>query len=301
MRGAVADGNADNFVRAHDVASALSVLAEGSCRILAGGTDVFPALQDRPLSGLVLDISGIKTLRRIEDLGDVWSIGAAASWRDVMDAPLPAAFDGVKAAAAAVGSWQIQNRATVVGNICNASPAADGVPPLLTLDAEVRLESQRGVRQMPLAAFVRGNRRTECADDEMVTAIIVPKTATAGQGYFYKLGARRYLVISIGMVAMRLLCDDNKQLSEIAIAVGACSEVAQRLDGLEHCLRGQALARAAGLVTADHFASLSPIDDVRAPASYRHYAVQEIVTRLLVAANKAANGEAYEEASDRAL
>jgi len=284
MQGVLAADQHDDYVRAPDLDAAIATLAAGPCRILAGGTDVFPSLQDRPLVGRVLDISGIGDLRQITQSDDHWSIGAAVSWRDVIRAALPAAFDGLKAAAREVGSWQIQNRATLVGNICNASPAADGVPALLTMDAAVQLQSCRGSRVMPLALFITGNRKTKRAEDEMVTAILVPKTATAGQGYFYKLGARRYLVISIGMVAMRLLCGKQRTISEIAIAVGACSEVATRLHDLEQHLCGQPLAGAADMVSASHFAGLSPIDDVRAPASYRMDLVEESVRRLLVQA-----------------
>ena len=125
------------ILRAPALDAALSMLATGPCRILAGGTDVYPSLQDRPLIGRVLDISGIVDLRVIKQSDEYWSIGAAVSWRDVIRADLPPAFDGLKAAAGEVGSWQIQNRATLVGNICNASPAADGVPALLTMDAAV--------------------------------------------------------------------------------------------------------------------------------------------------------------------
>ena len=284
MQGVLAADHHDDYVRAPDLDAAIATLAAGPCRILAGGTDVFPSLQDRPLVGRVLDISGIADLRQITKSDDHWSIGAAVSWRDVIRAALPAAFDGLKAAAREVGSWQIQNRATLVGNICNASPAADGVPALLTMDAAVQLQSCRGSRVMSLASFITGNRKTKRAEDEMVTAILVPKTATAGQGYFYKLGARRYLVISIGMVAMRLLCGKQRTISEIAIAVGACSAVATRLHDLEQHLCGQPLAGAADMVSASHFAGLSPIDDVRAPASYRMDAVEESVRRLLVQA-----------------
>ena len=284
MQGVLSADHHDDYVRAPDLDAAIATLAAGPCRILAGGTDVFPSLQDRPLVGRVLDISGIGDLRQITQSDDHWSIGAAVSWRDVIRAALPAAFDGLKAAAREVGSWQIQNRATLVGNICNASPAADGVPSLLTMDAAVQLQSCRGSRVMPLASFITGNRKTKRAEDEMVTAILVPKTATAGQGYFYKLGARRYLVISIGMVAMRLLCGKQRTISEIAIAVGACSEVATRLHDLEQHLCGQPLAGAADMLSASHFAGLSPIDGVRAPASYRMDAVEESVRRLLVQA-----------------
>ncbi|MGB2163697.1 MAG: FAD binding domain-containing protein, partial [Candidatus Puniceispirillaceae bacterium] len=125
MQGVLAADRYDEYVRAPDLDAAIAMLAAGPCRILAGGTDVFPSLQDRPLLGRVLDISGIADLRQIAQNDDHWSIGAAVSWRDVIRAALPPAFDGLKAAAREVGSWQIQNRATLVGNICNASPAAD--------------------------------------------------------------------------------------------------------------------------------------------------------------------------------
>ena len=281
MQGVLAADRHDDYLRASDLDAALAMLAAGPCRILAGGTDVFPSLQDRPLVGRVLDISGIADLHQITQNDDHWSIGAAVSWRDVTRAALPPAFNGLKAAAYEVGSWQIQNRATLVGNICNASPAADGVPALLTMDAVVQLQSCRGGRVMPLASFITGNRKTKRADDEMVTAILVPKSVAAGQGYFYKLGARRYLVISIGMVAMRLLCDSQQKIAEIAIAVGACSEVATRLNDLEQHLCGQPLVGAADIVTPSHFVGLSPIDDVRASASYRIDAIAEALRRLI--------------------
>ena len=284
MQGVLAADRHDDYLRAPDLDAAIAMLATGPCRILAGGTDVFPSLQDRPLKGRVLDISGVADLRQITQNDDHWSIGAAVSWREVIRAALPPAFDGLKAAACEVGSWQIQNRATLVGNICNASPAADGVPALLTMDAAVQLQSCRGSRVISLASFITGNRKTNRADDEMVTAILVPKAAAAGQGYFYKLGARRYLVISIGMVAMRLLCDSQQKIAKIAIAVGACSEVATRLSDLEQHLSGQPLVGAAGTMSPSHFAGLSPIDDVRAPASYRIDAVEEAVRRLIAKA-----------------
>lgn len=286
MQGVLAANVQKDFVHAPDLAVAIQMLAAGPCRILAGGTDVFPSLQDRPLVGRVLDVSGIAELRRIDESDDYWSIGAAVSWSDIIRASLPPAFDGLKDAAREVGSRQIQNRATLAGNICNASPAADGVPALLTLDADVELQSSRGSRFLPLSSFIIGNRKTKLADDEMVTAIRVPKSITQGRGYFYKLGARRYLVISIGMVAMRVVCDKKHYISDIAIAVGACSEVAKRLDDLEQKLRGQDLADAAEIVSATYFSDLLPIDDVRAPAIYRIEAVEEAVRRLLAMASR---------------
>jgi len=270
-----------DYLRAHDLDAAVTALAGGRWRILAGGTDLFPASQDRPLEGAVLDVSAIPELTRITNDDQGWYIGAAVTWQDIVRANLPAAFDGLKAAAREVGSIQIQNRATLVGNLCNASPAADGVPPLLTLDAEVLLRSSAGARQLPLGQFILGNRKTALAADEMVTGLFVPAASATGQSGFYKLGARRYLVISIGMVAARLVVDDAGIITDAAVAVGACSAVAMRLLDLEAALRGGRLADAATAVDAAYLAALTPIDDVRGSAVYRRQAIKAAITRLL--------------------
>ena len=111
----------------------------GAWRILAGGTDFYPALGAKPLRENVLDINGLAELRGIAETPAHIVIGARTTWTDIVRAPLPPAFDALKQAAREVGSVQIQNAGTVAGNICNASPAADGVPALLVLDAEVEL------------------------------------------------------------------------------------------------------------------------------------------------------------------
>ena len=130
MQGEVSAVAAD-YVRVNSLEAAIAALAKGPRTILAGGTDVFPRLQDRPLTGAILDISGIAALGTVAFDGDYWRIGAAASWRTLIDADVPPAFNGLKAAAREVGSVQIQNRATIIGNLCNASPAADGCAALI--------------------------------------------------------------------------------------------------------------------------------------------------------------------------
>ena len=265
------------------LSEALTLLGDGRWRILAGGTDVYPSQGARPIRDNVLDIGALGGLRSIVDEGDAWRIGARTTWADIVRADLPPAFDALRAAAREVGSVQIQTTATVAGNLCNASPAADGVPPLLALDARVELQASRGSRQLPLSRFVLGNRQTACAPDELVTAILVPKASGAGRSAFLKLGARRYLVISIVMASVRLVERDGV-VAEAAIAVGACSAVAQRLALLESDLVGQpADATLARRVEARHLSSLTPIDDVRATAEYRLLAARETVSRALAA------------------
>ena len=270
-----------DYVRADSLDVAVKILAEGPRTILAGGTDVFPGLQGRPLTGPVLDISGIATLGQVSFDGGYWYIGATASWQNLIITDLPAAFDALKAAAREVGSVQIQNRATVIGNLCNASPAADGVPPLLTLDAEVEIVSIDGTRYMELSDFIVGNRKTALRAGEMVGALRIPSSSARGTSSFFKIGARSYLVISISMVALRIDVDKVGMISEIAIAVGACSEVAIRMKRVEEFLLGTPIVTASDRLTSELFDCLDPIDDVRATADYRREASVEVVRRLL--------------------
>jgi CO/xanthine dehydrogenase FAD-binding subunit len=128
--------------------------------------------------------------------------------------------------------------------------------------------------------------------DELVTAIHIPATAVDGQSAFFKLGSRRYLVISIAMVAARLAANEDGIVTDAAVAVGACSAVAQRLPKLEAALVGQTLQIAGDVAEAGHLDVLSPIDDVRAPAAYRMDAALEGVRRALTAAAAAGGQQA---------
>lgn len=263
---------------------ALAIRAAADVQVLAGGTDVYPAYATRRAWGdpghkTVLDISALDALRGITEQGDHWRIGALTTWTDLIRAKLPPLFDGYRMAAREVGGVQIQNRGTLVGNVCTASPAGDGIPCLLTLDAIVELTSQRGVRVLPIADFTTGYRATATAPDEIVTALLVPKCT--GQGRFLKLGARRYLVISIVMVAAVIAVDEAGLMVEARLAVGSCSAVAQRLPDLEAALRGQRPCDAASIVCANHLASLRPIDDVRGTGAYRQDAALTLVRDVL--------------------
>lgn len=258
---------------------ALDLLAPQTLRILAGGTDHFAAINPgRPDRGL-LDVTRISGLRGITRTSDGLRIGAATCWTDIAKADLPACFDGLRGAAREVGSLQIQNAGTIAGNICNASPAADGVPPLLTLDAKVELTSLRGVRIIALAEFLTGVRQTVRAADELVTAILIPAASPHAHGAFSKLGSRKYLVISITMTAAVIGLDTQGRIDLARVAIGACSAVAQRLPALETELLGQ---RPDDIRIEDHhLAPLSPISDVRGSAAFRLDVVAQQCLRTL--------------------
>jgi|TARA_R110002012_G_scaffold117451_4_gene265374 CO/xanthine dehydrogenase FAD-binding subunit len=272
-----------SYITATTLEDALDALAAGSASVIAGGTDWFPAQGDRHFDGTLVDISRLTELRGVTKTDTGWRIGAATTWTDIIKADLPPAFNGLKLAAREVGSVQIQNNGTLAGNLCNASPAADGVPPLLTLDATVELSSTQGTRQMPLGAFLQGVRKTDRAAHEILTAVFVPDLPKGSTGSFVKLGARKYLVISICMVAV-LVTVQGGLVSDIRIGVGAASPTAQRLTALEDSLRGLPVDGLIKAVTDEVILALSPISDVRASADYRQSAAPQVIRRAITLA-----------------
>ena len=270
------------YLKPKTLDEAVTLLAVPGGQILAGGTDFYPALGERLPRGRVVDITALGEIRGISIETEHVRIGGLTTWSQVIRAPLPRCLDALKAAAREVGSVQIQNRGTVAGNLCNASPAADGVPPLLALDAEVELASSAGRRRMALSEFLAGNRKTLRRQDEILAAVLVPRRMENAPSSFLKLGARRYLVISISMVAVVLQADEAGRVAEVHVAVGSCSAKAQRLGELEKELVGQpAKAGIGAAVRGEHLQTLSPIDDVRATADYRRDASLTLVQRAL--------------------
>ncbi len=268
------------WLRPTSLQDALDALAARPWTVLAGGTDHFPGRLGPVRDEDILDITALAGLRRIEARPDGWFIPCGATWTDLIEANLPPAFDGLRAASRQIGGVQIQNRATLVGNLCNASPAADGTPNLLALDAQVLLASAAGgERALPIASFVLGNRRTARRPDELVLGLRIPAPPASAQGAFRKLGARRYLVISIVMVAgvFDLLPDGT--IADARVALGACNAAATRLPALEAALIGR--SPSPDLVEPDHLAPLAPIDDVRGSAEYRLLAARELIGRVL--------------------
>lgn len=269
-----------DFLRPRGLEEALQALTR-PLTVLAGGTDFYPARVGRAVIEDVLDVTGIAALRGISETSAGWRVGATTTWSELVEADLPPILDGLKEAAREVGGRQIQNSGTIAGNICNASPAADGVPPLLALDAEVELASRDGSRRLPLASFITGVRTTARHPGELLVALHVPRPRAEARSAFLKLGARRYLVISIAMASVVIEVADGK-VAAARVAVGACSPVAQRLPELERVLIGAPFdARLGDRVEPAHLAPLSPIDDVRGSAAYRGDAALVLLQRLL--------------------
>lgn len=263
-----------------DLNEAIEILQSHHATILAGGTDYFPARGRSPERNSVLDITRIDALQGIEWTSeDTLRIGAAMTWSEIAKAELPEAFAGLKSAALQVGGVQIQNAGTIAGNLCNASPAADGVPPLLTLEAIVELTGMDGSRREPLADFLVGPRKTTRTTDEVMVALYIPRPPSHTRSAFVKTGARKYLVISIAMTSVLVGLNRNGRIDVVRIAVGACSAVASRLTELERDLIGATVSEIT--IEPRHLAPLHPISDVRADERYRLELVPNQIFRAL--------------------
>jgi CO/xanthine dehydrogenase FAD-binding subunit len=270
------------FERPRSIEEATRLLAAGPWAVLAGGTDLYPAHVGRPLATPLLDVTTIAALRGIRQGEGGWSIGATTTWSDVVRAELPLLFDALRAAAREVGGVQIQNTGTVAGNLCNASPAADGTPVLMALGASAVLRSERGEREVPVEQFVIGNRRTVRAEDELLVAVRVPARGSGARSAFAKLGGRRYLTIAMTMVAVVLDVDAAGAIAYAGVAVGSCAAMARRLPRLEQRLLAAPVGSDLGaLVEPIDLAPLAPIDDLRASAAYRRDATATLLRRAL--------------------
>lgn len=272
------------YHRPRSLDEALAIRAATGALPLAGGTDIHPFRTARsawgdPWRPEILDLSAVPGLDGMTETAEGWRIGARTTWTAIAEAPLPPLFDGLRAAAREIGGRQVQNRGTIAGNLVTASPAGDGIPNLLALDAAVELASADSARRMPVAAFVTGYRTTALAPGEIVTALHVPRCDGA-RGRFEKLGARRYLVISIAMVAGVIRTEEDR-IAEARIAVGACSPVACRLPALEAALIGLHPSEMPCVPQPEHLVPLAPIDDVRASAAFRSQAALALLRDLL--------------------
>ncbi|MGO4277900.1 CO or xanthine dehydrogenase, FAD-binding subunit [Cupriavidus sp. OV038] len=279
-----------NYFRAHTVEEALATLADDPRRrVVCGGTDAFADLALVPARSEWVDISRIDALRRIER-SDGWvRIGAASAWESVaLTTWLPVAL---RDAAAAVGSLQIRVQGTVGGNLCHASPIADGVPPLLSLDAQVELASVRGVRRLPLHEFLLGARQVALKADELLVAILFPLPADADRTAFVKCTNRDGSALAVVSAAVRLRMSAVNTVEDAAVAVGGASAVALRMPALEASLLAQRPEALRDIIDGASLAALSPIEDCRATAAHRtHLARLAIMRALTHCIEEAAHG-----------
>lgn len=256
-------------------------------RFIAGGTDLIIQISRKTRDPAhLIALSRIEGLDGITEQDDRVVIGALTTHKTIerhsaFDSPLAA----IREAARVVGGHQVRNMATIGGNVANASPAADLLPPLLALDAMLELRTSTSARSMALREFLRGPSRTDCRAGEIITTITIPRPPAGSATAFLKAGRRKAMEISIVSVAAALTIDPaSGRCRRAAIALGAVAPTAIRVPDaeavVEGALPGEELFAEAGNVASRH---CSPISDVRASARYRTLLVRAMVARALAA------------------
>jgi len=268
------------------LSEALEMLAEGAPDVmpLAGGTNLIVDMRGgRRRPSVLMNIAGLDELRGIHQQDGHLVVGGGVTIAELLDDPLIAQQAAVLREAAAVFATPlVRNRATVGGNLADASPAADTAPPLLVLGAEVELVSKGGSRWVPLHDFIVGVRDTVRRPDELLAAVRWPVPPPRSAGAFRKLGLRKADAISVLSAAVMLARDNDGRCQQARIALGAVAPRPLRVREAEQVLRGQmptagVIAEAARLSAA----AARPIDDIRGSADYRRRVVEVLVRRLL--------------------
>jgi carbon-monoxide dehydrogenase medium subunit len=264
----------------------------GKARVLAGGTNLLVAMQHGTATAeIVIDLSRLSMLRQIRVDAGTLRLGALVTPAQVLRSEL--CREHALPLVQACHEWgapQIRNRATLGGNVTNASPVGDGIPPLIALDAQVVLLSSSGERTIPVADFITAPHATLLLPDELLTEIVIPIHATPHlrRGMFYKLGMRRAQVISVVNMACMLTFADEGEASPAPlvqaarIAVGGVAPTVQLAEAAAALLVGQRLTPELGQQAAPLVAQIArPIDDIHAPAAYRQAVLGPLVAHCL--------------------
>lgn len=276
-----------SFAAAASLAQALDALAEGQARVLAGGTDLMVALRAGRLTGeqlpaAIVDVNAVPELGRLDLAGDEPYLGAGLSFeRLATDPAVQERYPVLAAAAATVGSSQVRHRATIGGNVANASPAADGVTALTALGAVAMIASAKGRRRCPLTELIIAPYQTTLTADELILGFVLDPLPEHGGQVFAKVGRRR--AVSVARLNLAVCLDPD--LADPRVVLGSCFPTPRRLGDVEGLLRrsgpGPELWRAAGGQAASHFTSVC---GWRESAAYKVPAIARIARRALAQA-----------------
>ncbi len=282
-----------SYAKPQSLDACIAELSTGGT-VLAGGTDLMILIRDGLLSPTrLVDISGIKEMRGITERAGKVRLGALITFSEIIDSKLvkeklPALYDS----ATNMGSPLIRNVATLGGNLCNASPASDGAPPLIVLGAEAVIAGKSGMRTIPVEQLFKGVRKTSLASDELLCSLDVNQPKHLGAS-FLKMGKRNALAISVVSVATSLIIEKG-QIEDCKIALGAVAPVPLRASKAEAFLKGREITKnnAENLFSEAGVLSMAesrPITDVRASDDYRKKMI-EVYTRRSLAISLARAG-----------
>jgi len=271
------------YERVANEADLIAALSDPSAAILSGGTDLLVKIRGGLVHpDLLLDVSRIESLQGIRLAEEALEIGAAVTDSDILASPVVRETLPLLATALrSLGSVQIRNRATLGGNLVNASPAADSAIPLLLYDAQLDIIGPAGPRSVELDRFFLGPGKTALEPNEFVRTIQIPVPAAEYRAFYHKVGKRRALTIAIASLGALLRAEDG-HITEVRLAAGSVAPTPVRLRAIEKRLRGAALDHET-IAEARHLATdaVSPISDIRASADYRSQVIGDLVARAL--------------------
>lgn len=267
-----------------DLQETLAALPGG--KPLAGGTNLLVDLRARREDAKrLIWLGNITAFRDIKINDGRVVIGGGTTVGDILRTPAMAtAAPSLVDASKVFGGQMVRNQATVAGNVCSGSPAADTVPPLLSLDTEIHLTSSAGVRTVPLDSFYTGFKSNQCKEDELVTGLswATPGPHTANR--FYKLARRKGDAITVAGVAVTVTRDGDR-CTDVRIALGAVGPTVFRAKEAEAMLSDEALTeKLIDAAARKAMAQSNPIDDLRASAEYRQHSVHVLTRRLITQA-----------------
>lgn len=267
------------------LSEALELLARGEARPLAGGTDLIVQLREgRRSTGRVVDLKRIPELIAISEEPDgSFRIGAAASFGGMAaHAGLARAHPAIVESGRLVGSLQVQNRASLGGNICNAAPSADAVPAAICLGAQAEIAGPRGRRTEPVEGLFEGPGRIRLGPDEVLTAIMLPAPAPSSAARYLRFTPRREMDIAVAGAGASIRLDGNGTIADARIALASVAPTPMRAVAAEKALAGEKPTRAlfeeAGRIAARE---ARPISDTRGSGDYRRELVAVLTRRAL--------------------
>ncbi|MGQ9490744.1 MAG: FAD binding domain-containing protein [Anaerolineae bacterium] len=275
-----------DYVRAHSIEQALQLLADPAhvSRPLAGGTDMLVLIRhEKPTFDRVVDISRVPEMKAIERRGDEIIVGAAVTFTEAAESPLLQEVAAVLVEASlTVGGPAIRNTGTLGGNVANAAAGADGVPPLVCLDAVAHLQSMAGSRSLPVSEFIQGPNRTALRPGELLTHFTFPLPPAGTQQAFIKLGRRNAQAISRLSIAAAGHLDTAGRIDYVRLVPGAAMPSPRRVVKVEAFLMGQvpddALLVEAGRRTAE---AMIAVTGRRWSTEYKEVAIQALAERAL--------------------
>jgi carbon-monoxide dehydrogenase medium subunit len=289
--------HAFEYCAPEDLQEALRVAssASGTASFLAGGTDLIVGMRvGRRNPRVVIDVKKIPLLTEIQRIDDDLTLGAAASCRSVYQSPLvSSAFPALVDSASLIGGIQIQGRATLGGNLCNAAPSADTVPALIAYRASAVVDGPRGTRTVPVEDFCVAPGRTSLAPDELLVRLVIPWPARSSGAMFIRFTPRNEMDIAVVNAAANVELDPSRTV--VAAARIAIGSVAPR--PLYVAEAGQALVgRPVTDDSIEEAAAISqevarPITDMRGTIEHRRQLVRVLVARAIRGAFRRAKGE----------